>query len=211
MRELTGGIYFGPRKEADEKSPDEAFDTEVYSKAEIERITRLAGAMAMKHSPPLKITSLDKANVLATSRLWRKTVTEVLTREFPEVRFDHQLIDSACMTAVVEPTKLNGVSFLFGRFIPDSNSKSQQLTGRTHLQHFRRHLFRRSQRARWLSRPPPQRKLGRHPRWKRFEMQWTLRANPRQRSRHIRKRHRESDRHDPFGGNDAAVFFQPAG
>lgn len=100
VRELTGGIYFGPRKEADEQSPDIAFDTEVYSKAEIERITRLAGFMAMKHSPPLKTTSLDKANVLATSRLWRKTVTEVLAREFAEVRCDHQLIDSACMTAV---------------------------------------------------------------------------------------------------------------
>ncbi|KAL6719967.1 3-isopropylmalate dehydrogenase [Lecanora helva] len=125
VRELTGGIYFGPRKEADEQSPDEAYDTEVYSKAEIERITRLAGSMAMKHSPPLKITSLDKANVLATSRLWRRTVIEVLTREFPKVSFEHQLIDSACMMAVNSPTKLNGIvltSNIFGDIFSDEAS-----------------------------------------------------------------------------------------
>ena len=125
VRELTGGIYFGPRKEADESSPDEAFDTEVYSKAEIERITRLAGYMATQTNPPQKIWSLDKANVLATSRLWRKTVTEVLDKEFPGVPYEHQLIDSAAMICVKEPTKLNGVvltSNLFGDIISDEAS-----------------------------------------------------------------------------------------
>ncbi|KAL9044815.1 MAG: hypothetical protein Q9214_002074 [Letrouitia sp. 1 TL-2023] len=125
VRELTGGIYFGTRKEADESSPDEAWDTEVYSKTEIERITRLAGFMATKTSPPQKIWSLDKANVLATSRLWRKTVTEVLDKEFPGVPYEHQLIDSAAMIMVKEPTKLNGVivtSNLFGDIISDEAS-----------------------------------------------------------------------------------------
>lgn len=125
VRELTGGIYFGPRKEADASSPDEALDTEVYSKAEIERITRLAGFMATKTDPPQKIWSLDKANVLATSRLWRKTLAEVLDREFPNLSYEHQLVDSAAMIMVKEPTKLNGVivtSNLFGDIISDEAS-----------------------------------------------------------------------------------------
>ena len=125
VRELTGGIYFGTRKEADESSPDEAYDTETYSRAEIERITRLAGFMATKASPPLKVWSLDKANVLATSRLWRKTVNEVMEKEFPGVPLEHQLIDSAAMIMVQNPRKLNGVivtSNLFGDIISDEAS-----------------------------------------------------------------------------------------
>ena len=125
VRELTGGIYFGPRKEADESSPDEAWDTEIYSRKEIERITRLAGYMATQTNPPQKIWSLDKANVLATSRLWKRIVTEILEKEFPSVPFEHQLIDSAAMIMVKSPTKLNGIiltSNLFGDIISDEAS-----------------------------------------------------------------------------------------
>ena len=88
VRELTGGIYFGARKEAEVKEggEEEAWDTDVYSRGEIERIARLAGFMALKREPPLKVWSLDKANVLATSRLWRRVVGEVFEKEFPGVK-----------------------------------------------------------------------------------------------------------------------------
>ena len=124
IRELTGGIYFGARKE-EENGDGEAWDTEPYSRQEIERITRLAGFLALKKSPPCKVWSLDKANVLATSRLWRKVVTEVMTKEFPRLELEHQLIDSAAMDMVKNPTKLNGVvvtSNLFGDIISDEAS-----------------------------------------------------------------------------------------
>lgn len=147
MRELTGGIYFGARKEASE-TDGEAWDTEVYSRGEIERIARLAGFMALKQDPPAKVWSLDKANVLATSRLWRKVVGEVMEREFPKLELvclcpfsfcsntwgggltrgfwqEHQLIDSAAMIMIKNPRELNGVvvtSNLFGDIISDEAS-----------------------------------------------------------------------------------------
>ncbi|KAJ5596843.1 hypothetical protein N7450_003301 [Penicillium hetheringtonii] len=123
IRELTGGIYFGERKEDD--GSGFAMDTEPYSRAEIERITRLAGNLAMQHNPPLPVWSLDKANVLATSRLWRKVVTEVMAKEYPQVEIGHQLIDSAAMIMVKDPRKLNGIivtSNLFGDIISDEAS-----------------------------------------------------------------------------------------
>ncbi|KAL2006572.1 hypothetical protein VTN00DRAFT_9240 [Thermoascus crustaceus] len=123
IRELTGGIYFGDRKE--DNGDGNAMDTEPYSRAEIERITRLAAHLALQHDPPLPVWSLDKANVLATSRLWRKTVTEVMTKEFPQIKFGHHLIDSAAMLMVKDPRKLNGIivtSNLFGDIISDEAS-----------------------------------------------------------------------------------------
>ena len=123
VRELTGGIYFGDRKE--DEGDGYALDTEPYSRHEIERITRLAAHLALQENPPVKVWSLDKANVLATSRLWRKTVTEVMTKEFSQLEFEHQLIDSAAMIMVKNPTKLNGVvvtSNLFGDIISDEAS-----------------------------------------------------------------------------------------
>ncbi|OTB07990.1 hypothetical protein M426DRAFT_317499 [Hypoxylon sp. CI-4A] len=126
VRELTGGIYFGARQEAgDSKSGDEAWDTEVYSRAEIERITRLAAHLALASDPPAPVWSLDKANVLATSRLWRKVVSEVMANEFPQLQLQHQLIDSAAMIMVKNPRGLNGVvvtSNLFGDIISDEAS-----------------------------------------------------------------------------------------
>ncbi|KAK7740544.1 3-isopropylmalate dehydrogenase [Cytospora paraplurivora] len=123
VRELTGGIYFGDRKEDD--GSGFAMDTEPYSKAEIERIARLSAFLALAQDPPAKVWSLDKANVLATSRLWRKTVTELFKNEFPQLELEHQLIDSAAMLMVKSPRKLNGIvmtSNLFGDIISDEAS-----------------------------------------------------------------------------------------
>lgn len=125
VRELTGGIYFGDRIEDD--GSGKALDTEPYSKTEIERIVRLAGYLALQRTEEegRKVTSLDKANVLATSRLWRKTVNEVMTKEFPQLQFEHQLIDSAAMHMVRNPRQLNGIivtSNLFGDIISDEAS-----------------------------------------------------------------------------------------
>lgn len=123
VRELTGGIYFGARKEDD--GDGTAWDTEPYSRLEIERITRLAAFLALKSDPPLPVWSLDKANVLATSRLWRKVFTEVMEKEFPQLKFGHHLIDSAAMLMVRDPRALNGIvvtSNLFGDIISDEAS-----------------------------------------------------------------------------------------
>ncbi|KAI1828317.1 hypothetical protein F4861DRAFT_528888 [Xylaria intraflava] len=123
VRELTGGIYFGERKE--DAGDGHALDTEPYSRAEIERITRLAAHLALARDPPSPVWSLDKANVLATSRLWRKVITEVMEKEFPQLQLRHQLIDSAAMILVKNPRGLNGVvvtSNLFGDIISDEAS-----------------------------------------------------------------------------------------
>ena len=130
VRELTGGIYFGDGIEAsDENNWEKAMDEEPYSRMEIERIARLAGVMARQHAEltgsPCKVTSLDKANVLRTSRLWRHLLTEIFAREFPEIELVHQLIDSAAILMLQNPRKLNGVvvtSNLFGDIITDEAS-----------------------------------------------------------------------------------------
>lgn len=123
VRELTGGIYFGARTEDD--GSGFAMDTEPYSRPEIERIARLAGFLAIAREPVAKVWSLDKANVLATSRLWRKVVTEVFRDEFPQLEIGHHLIDSAAMLMVRNPRALNGIvitSNLFGDIISDEAS-----------------------------------------------------------------------------------------
>lgn len=126
VRELVGGIYFGERLEQEESADkDVAWDTEKYSVAEVTRITRMAAFMALQHNPPLPIWSLDKANVLASSRLWRRTVDKVMSEEFPQLTVNHQLIDSAAMILVQSPTKLNGIvitSNMFGDIISDEAS-----------------------------------------------------------------------------------------
>ncbi|ODV92807.1 hypothetical protein CANCADRAFT_93497 [Tortispora caseinolytica NRRL Y-17796] len=123
LRELTGGIYFGEHKE--DNGDGIASDLEIYSKPEIERITRMAGYLARQSNPPSKVTSLDKANVMASGRLWRKTVTETLDKEFPDIKYEHQLMDSAAMILIKAPTSLNGVivcSNIFGDIISDESS-----------------------------------------------------------------------------------------
>jgi 3-isopropylmalate dehydrogenase len=110
VRELIGGVYFGARKEqGGQPDEDTAWDTMIYSVAEVQRITRVAAQIALAANPPLPIHSIDKANVLASSRLWRKVVTETLENEYPQLRLDHQLVDSAAMVVVSNPRKLNGV------------------------------------------------------------------------------------------------------
>jgi len=114
IRELVKGLYYGDRKEADletEGGDGEAYDMMVYNKFDVQRITRLAAALALKSNPPAKIHSIDKANVLATSRLWRKVVQDTVDSEFKDqgVEVDHQLVDSAAMVMVSNPRKLNGI------------------------------------------------------------------------------------------------------
>ncbi|KAF8897834.1 3-isopropylmalate dehydrogenase [Infundibulicybe gibba] len=126
VRELIGGLYFGTRKEQG-VAPDEdvAWDTMIYSVSEVQRITRVAAQIAMAANPPLEIHSIDKANVLAASRLWRKVVTETLTNEYPQIKLDHHLVDSAAMVIVASPRKLNGVILtenLFGDILSDQSS-----------------------------------------------------------------------------------------
>ncbi|KAG5418032.1 LEU2 [Candida metapsilosis] len=126
VRELVGGIYFGERQEqAESEDGETAWDTEKYTVAEVTRITRMAAFMALQHNPPLPIWSLDKANVLASSRLWRSTVDKVISTEFPQLKVQHQLIDSAAMILIQNPTKLNGIiitSNMFGDIISDEAS-----------------------------------------------------------------------------------------
>lgn len=125
IRELNGGIYYGRREEPN-ANLDVASDLDLYTRGEVERITRLAGALAMSHDPPLKVTSLDKANLLAAAgRLWRGVVSETLAREFPLVQLKHLLIDSAAMVMVKNPSSLNGIiltSNMFGDIISDEAS-----------------------------------------------------------------------------------------
>ncbi|KAG5361000.1 3-isopropylmalate dehydrogenase [Yarrowia sp. B02] len=123
VRELVGGIYFGERKEDDGSGV--ASDTETYSVPEVERIARMAAFLALQHNPPLPVWSLDKANVLASSRLWRKTVSRVLKDEFPQLELNHQLIDSAAMILIKQPSKMNGIIIttnMFGDIISDEAS-----------------------------------------------------------------------------------------
>jgi len=123
IRELCGGVYFGARKEDDGSGYAE--DTMSYTRAEIERVTRLAATLCMENDPPLPLYSLDKANVIATSRLWRNVVTELMAKEFPTVNVTHHLIDSAAMLMVKNPRALNGVIVtenMFGDIITDEAS-----------------------------------------------------------------------------------------
>jgi 3-isopropylmalate dehydrogenase len=119
VRELTGGIYFGEKT----RTPDSASDMCVYTRAEIERIARVAFAAARSH-----VTSVDKANVLETSRLWREVVSELHAREFPEIELEHLLVDNAAMRLVAAPRQFEVIltENMFGDILSD---EAAMLTG----------------------------------------------------------------------------------
>ncbi|KAJ5810974.1 3-isopropylmalate dehydrogenase-like protein [Penicillium robsamsonii] len=125
VRELSGGIYYGDRQEHD-GTFNAASDLDHYDGNTIQRITRLAAWLARSKTPPLPITSLDKANLLAAcGRLWRGVVTETIASEFPDLTLQHMLIDTAAMTIALRPTTLNGIvltSNMFGDIISDEAS-----------------------------------------------------------------------------------------
>ena len=124
VRELTGGIYFGERGR--NEAGDAAFDTEAYSVMEIERVARRAFETARKRKGHL--TSVDKANVLETSRLWRETVHRLGETEYPDVRLDDMYVDNAAMQIVRDPSFFDVLvtSNMFGDILSDEAS---QVTG----------------------------------------------------------------------------------
>jgi len=119
VRELTGGIYFGRR----ERLADRAYDTCEYTVGEIERIARVAFRSARR-----RVTSIDKANVLETSRLWREVVTRVGREEFPHIELEHMLVDNAAMQLVANPRRFDVVlaENMFGDILSD---EAAMLTG----------------------------------------------------------------------------------
>ncbi len=125
VRELTGGIYFGERGRREGKYGEEAYDTECYSKMEIERIARVAFETARKRRK--NVISIDKANVLESSRLWRATVHEI-AKEYPDVDCTDMLVDNAAMQLVKNPGQFDVVvtSNMFGDILSDEAS---QITG----------------------------------------------------------------------------------
>lgn len=127
VRELTGGIYFGERGSYDDgENGATAWDTEKYSVKEIERITEIACRLAMKRSK--KIISVDKANVLESSRLWRKTVHAYAQKHYPAVTVENMLVDNCAMQIVKNPAQFDVLltSNMFGDILSD---EAAQVTG----------------------------------------------------------------------------------
>ena len=118
VRELTGGIYFGNKM----RTATEAVDICRYTVDEIERVVRLAASLALNRRG--KLTSVDKANVLETSRLWRSTVERIMPREFPGVSFDHMLVDAAAMHLLKRPRDFDVIvtENMFGDILTDEAS-----------------------------------------------------------------------------------------
>ncbi|PPI88643.1 3-isopropylmalate dehydrogenase [Candidatus Pantoea edessiphila] len=119
VRELTGGIYFAePKGRKGNKMNEYAFDTELYYRYEIEKITRTAFEFACKRRK--KVTSIDKANVLHTSLMWREIVLEI-SKEYPDIELNHMYIDNAVMQLINNPSQFDVLlcSNLFGDIISD--------------------------------------------------------------------------------------------
>ncbi|MGC8520967.1 MAG: 3-isopropylmalate dehydrogenase [Steroidobacteraceae bacterium] len=118
VRELTGGIYFGEKR----READCATDVCTYTVAEIERIVRAAARLAQKRRR--KLVSIDKANVLETSRLWRQVTSRVMREEFPEVALEHMLVDSAAMHLIRRPRDFDVLvtENMFGDILTDEAS-----------------------------------------------------------------------------------------
>lgn len=121
MRELTGGLYFGERKTTEENGVRKAVDTLVYDENEIRRIAVKGFDIAMKRSK--KVTSVDKANVLDSSRLWRSVVEEV-AKDYPEVTLEHMLVDNCAMQLVKDPAQFDVIltENMFGDILSDEAS-----------------------------------------------------------------------------------------
>jgi 3-isopropylmalate dehydrogenase len=122
VRELTGGIYYGtPRGITENGGETRAVNTMTYTRAEIERVTRMAFHLARGRRR--KVTSVDKSNVLENSQLWRKVVTEVAA-EFPEVALDHLLVDNCAMQLVLNPRRFDVVltENMFGDILSDEGA-----------------------------------------------------------------------------------------
>ena len=125
VRELTGGIYFGEKGHRDTDLGPAAYDIEQYAEGEVRRIAKVAFDMAMKRSK--RVTSVDKANVLESSRLWRRVVAEV-AQDYPEVTLDNLYVDNAAMQLVRNPRQFDVIvtSNIFGDILSDEAS---QITG----------------------------------------------------------------------------------
>lgn len=121
VRELTGGIYFGERGYKHTDMGRAAYDIEQYSEGEVKRIAKVAFDMAMKRNK--KVTSVDKANVLESSRLWRKTVAEV-AKNYPEVELENFYVDNTAMQLVYNPKQFDVIvtSNIFGDILSDEAS-----------------------------------------------------------------------------------------
>src|ERR1700760_1342473 len=172
VRELTGGIYFGEKT----RTADSASDDCVYTREEIVRIARVAFGAARS-----RVTSVDKANVLETSRLWREVIREVHADEFPDIELDHLLVDNAAMKLVSAPRDFEVIvtENMFGDILSD---ESAMLTGSLGML--------------------PRAALGLGgPGW--------LGAGPRLGPRHRRPGDRQSAGHVPLGGDDAEARILP--
>ena len=121
MRELTGGLYFGERKTVEENGVMKAYDSLTYDANEIRRIAKRGFDIAMKRKK--KVTSVDKANVLDSSRLWRKVVEEV-AKDYPEVTYEHMLVDNCAMQLVRDPKQFDVIltENMFGDILSDEAS-----------------------------------------------------------------------------------------
>lgn len=121
MRELTGGLYFGERYTTEENGVRKAVDTLTYNENEIRRIALKGFDIAMKRRK--KVTSVDKANVLDSSRLWRKVVEEV-AKDYPEVTLEHMLVDNCAMQLVKDPAQFDVIltENMFGDILSDEAS-----------------------------------------------------------------------------------------
>ena len=170
VRELTGGIYFGEKT----RTADSASDVCAYTREEIERIARVAFKAARR-----KVSSVDKANVIETSRLWREVVREVHAAEFPDVELEHILVDNAAMQLVSNPADFDVIvtENMFGDILSD---EAATLTGSIGML--------------------PSASLGR-PGYAR-----PVRAGARLRARYRRHRRRQPDGDVPVGGDDAAAW-----
>jgi 3-isopropylmalate dehydrogenase len=118
VRELTGGIYFGEKR----RDPTSATDVCTYTVGEIERVTRTAARLARARRG--RLTSIDKSNVLETSRLWRQVTERVIRTEFPELKLDHMLVDAAAMHLIRRPTDFDVLvtENMFGDILTDEAS-----------------------------------------------------------------------------------------